>query len=204
MKRSMGAGAVLILLSTALPGAAAAQVAWDSPSLMRPSAPAGLSVLLVDPAPNTDLGAMALWRRSPTPVGLGFRAGLANGADNELAAFFGLDVSGSLGTMSPPTGPAVMWWSGAGIGVHHDARISVPAGLVLGWSSRGQGVSFHPYVGGHVALDVLTARHGDIRLGGAVDLGVDLAFEGGWAIRFGASAGDRDALAIGVRLPGVG
>lgn len=161
-------------------------------------------MFLVDPGPATDLGVMATWRPTATPGGVGFRAGLANGADNDLAALFGLDISGGLGTLSAPRGPEVMWWSGAGIGVHHDARISVPAGLVLGWNAVGQGVSFHPYVGGHVALDVLTAGSGDMRLGGAVDLGVDLMFQRGWAIRFGASVGDRDALAIGVRLPGVG
>lgn len=204
MRRTTGTLAVMILLGAALPGAAAAQVAWDSPSLMRPGAPAGLSVFLANPDPATDLGVLATWRGSPAPMGLGFRAGLANGTDNDLAAFLGVDVSGSMGRLSAPEGPSVIWWSGVGIGAHHNARISVPVGLALGWNGQGENVTFHPYVGGHVALDAITGGGGEMRLGGAVDLGLDLGFRKGWMVRFGASVGDRDGLAIGVRLPGVG
>jgi hypothetical protein len=135
-------------------------------------------------------------------VSRGFRAGLANGPDDHLSALFGVDVAGSLGTSTSSGEPSVMWWSGAGVGVGHDARISIPAGLVLGWNARDDEVSSSPYVGAHVALDVLTAGDGDIRLDGALDLGLDLTFSSGWVLRFGAAVGGRDALAVGVRLPG--
>jgi len=194
--------AVLIALTLCVPAALEAQIAWDAPSLMRPGTPSGLSVLLLDPGQGSGLGVAAGWRHDPAPLGIGFRAGLANGPNDDLSALFGVDVSGSLAKSGTSGEPSVMWWSGAGLGVGRNARVSVPAGLVLGWEARDGGVSFSPYVGGHVALDILTAGDGDMRLDGAVDLGVDLGFASGWMLRFGASVGGRDALAVGVRFPG--
>lgn len=199
MKRLLG---VLSTLSLLVPAMAGAQMAWDVPALLRPGAPSGLSVLLLDPGAGSDLGVAATWRGSAAPVGTGFRAGLANGPDNRLSALFGVDVSGSLGASATSAGPSVMWWSGAGVGVGRDARISVPAGLIVGWEARDEGVSFSPYVGGHVALDILTVGNGDMRLEGVVDLGLDLAFESGWVLRVAGAVGGRDAVAVGVRIPG--
>lgn len=199
MRRTMG---VLSALNLLVPASVGAQIAWDVPSLLRPGAPSGLSVLLLDPDAGSDLGVAAAWRGSPAPVGVGFRVGLANGPNDDLSALFGMDVSGSLGGSRSSGEPSVMWWSGAGVGVGHDARISIPAGLVLGWEARDEGVSFSPYVGGHVALDILTAGDGDMRLDGSVDLGLDLTFTSGWILRFGGAVGGRNALAVGVRLPG--
>jgi hypothetical protein len=199
VRRTLGVLSTLCLL---VPAGVGAQMAWDVPSLLRPGAPSGLSVLLLDPGAGSELGVAATWRDSRAPAGIGFRAGLANGPDHDLGALFGVDVSGSLGTSAGSGEPSVMWWSGAGVGVGHHARISVPAGLVLGWEARDEGVSFAPYVGAHVAVDALTAGNGDMRLDGALDLGLDLAFDSGWVLRFGAAVGGRDALAVGVRLPG--
>ena len=199
MRRTLG---VLSALSLLVPASAGAQVAWDVPSLLRPGAPSGLSVLLLDPDAGSDLGVAATWRGSSAPLGLGFRGGLANGPNRDLSALFGVDVSGSLATSSSSGEPSVMWWSGAGVGVGHDARISIPAGLVLGWQAPAEGASFSPYVGAHVALDILTAGNGEMRLDGAVDLGLDVTFDSGWVLRFGAAVGGRNALAVGLRLPG--
>jgi hypothetical protein len=201
VRRTIGFVAIVGALAALAPAGGSGQVTWEAPSLMRPGAPSGFSVLLLAPDYASDLGALATWRGRPAPAGVGFRAGLANRTGGGLDALFGLDVSGSLGTVSPPDGPGVMWWSGAGLGVGRDARISFPLGLVLGWAVRSEDASFQPYVGGHVSLDVLTGAGGDVRLNGAVDLGVDLSLRRGWAIRFGAAVGRRSALAIGVRLP---
>jgi hypothetical protein len=52
-----------------------------------------------------------------------------------------------------------------------------------------------------VALDILTGPGDDLEVDGSLDLGVDLGFDSGLQARFGASVGDRDALAFGLRLP---
>ncbi len=79
--------------------------------------------------------------------------------------------------------------------------MTFPVGLVVGWSGSGGDVVLSPYGGGHVSLDISTIDNNTVDLSGVVDLGLDLAFASGWLIRFGATFGDRDALAIGVKLP---
>jgi hypothetical protein len=195
----MGLVTALTLLG---PGAVRGQVPWDVPTFMRPGAPAGLSLFLIDPDGPGGLGGVAAWRARAAPVGVGFRAGLANGPRHRAAALFGVDVSGPLGVTGPPSGPSILWWAGAGLGVGDDIIASFPLGVVLGWSVEGDGVSFHPFVGGHLALDAFTAGEGRMELGGALDLGVDLDFPSGWDVRFAASLGDREGVGIGVRLPG--
>ena len=183
------------------PGAASAQIVWDAPTMIRPGAPSGLSILLLEPYPGNELGALVMWRQSPAPVGLGIRAGLAEDPSGDLAALFGLDVSGTLARLEGGGEPQVMWWSGAGLGVGEELIATFPAGIVLGWNIAGEGVVFSPNIGGHVALDILTGPGDDLEVDGALDLGVDLGFNSGLQARFGASVGDRDALAFGLRLP---
>lgn len=198
---------VLAVLPLLLPSGAGAQVVWDVPSMMHPGAPAGLSVLLAEAHPGDGLGALALWRRSAAPVGVGFRAGVTEqdvspGSDeDDVAALFGVDISGTLAELEGAGEPQVMWWTGAGLGVGDDLLVSFPAGLVIGWRAREESVSFMPYVGGHLALDVRTGDGDDLELDGTVDLGLDLSFDDRFTVRFGAAVGDRDALAIGVHFP---
>ncbi len=204
MKHLFAALAVLALL---LPSGVGAQVVWDVPSMLHPGAPAGLSVLLTEAHPGDGLGALAMWRRSAAPVGIGFRAGVTEqddgrgSDDGDVAALFGVDVSGSLAELEGAGEPQVMWWTGAGLGVGDDLLVSFPAGLVIGWQAREESVSFRPYVGAHLALDVRTGDGDDLDLDGTVDLGLDLDFDDRLTVRFGASVGDRDALAIGVHFP---
>ena len=42
----------------------------------------------------------------------------------------------------------------------------------------------------------------DLDLSFALDIGADFSPSGTWAVRFGASLGDRDGLAIGFSFPG--
>jgi hypothetical protein len=185
-----------------MPGSAAAQVVWDAPSMMRPGAPAGLSILLLEAHPTDELGVLAAWRSASAPTGLGLRAGLAEDRGGDLAAMFGLDVSGSLGSLDSDLGdPAVMWWTGGGIGIGDELVASFPLGIVVGWTATGDGLTVAPYVGGHATLDVITGPGDDLDIDASVDLGVDLGFDSGFMVRFGASIGDRDALAVGIRLP---
>ncbi len=96
-----------------------------------------------------------------------------------------------------------MWWSGGGVGIGDETLVTIPLGLMIGWTGSGGEVSFSPYAGGHLNLDIATGPGDDVDLSAVVDLGIDLQFDSGWLIRFGAAVaeGARDALAIGVRLP---
>lgn len=179
-----------------------AQIVWDTPSMMRPGAPSGLSILLLDAHPSDELGGMVGWRRAPAPVGLGLRAGLADEADGDLAAMFGLDVSGGLGSLDPDIGrPEVLWWSGIGMGIGDEVVASLPLGIVLGWRGSDEGVTFMPSLGAHLALDIMSGPGDDLDLDGTVDLGLDVGFQSGLMFRLGAGIGGRDALAVGLRLP---
>jgi len=195
---------LLLALGLGRPDSASGQIVWDAPALMRPSSPSGLSVMLLDPHPGGDLGIMAAWRNRAAPAGLGMRAGLADDAGGDLAVMFGVDISGSLGSLGSGGSrqPAVMWWTGAGIGVGNELAASFPLGLVLGWQLQDESVSFAPYAGGHAVLDILSGPGDDADLDAALDLGIDLGFGSGLMARFGASLGGRDAFGVGVRIPG--
>lgn len=204
MRRTRSLRATLVVTAACLfaPHAASAQVVWDAPSLMRPGAPSGLSLMLLEAHPSDELGALAQWRRSPAPAGLGLRAGIAEDGGGDLAAMFGIDISGSLaGPGSDLGSPRVMWWTGGGIGIGDELVASFPLGIVLGWTASGDGVTFAPYAGGHATLDIITGPGDDVDIDASVDLGVDLGFGSDFMVRFGASVGGRDALAVGVRLP---
>jgi glutamate synthase domain-containing protein 3 len=79
------------------------------------------------------------------------------------------------------------------------ARISVPLGLTTGHSFRGEGAVFTPYVTPRVMFDAFSGddRARSTALALAVDIGLDLDLLRDFKIRFGASVGDRDALAVG-------
>ena len=191
-----------LALGLLCPVPSVAQGVWDAPSFVRPGAPLGLTLALTDSEPGDGRGVLALWRASPVPAGLGFRAGISEAPGDGVVAVLGVDVSGSLTRLVGLRGPAAIWWSGAGVGLGDGLSASFPLGAAFCWAGRSGGVSFMPSVGGHVVLDVLMGEQDDLALEGALDLGLDLAFSGGWVIRLGAAVGGRDALAIGVRVPG--
>ena len=195
-------GIACSLFVMALPSPTSAQVVWDAPALMRPGAPSGFSVLLLEAHPSDELGVLAAWRRSPAPVGLGLRGGLAEDFSGDLAGLFGIDISGSLATLEGAGDPGVIWWTGAGLGVGDEVVVSFPLGIVVGWEAREESITFMPYVGGHASLDVITGPGDDIDFDGTFDLGLDLGFGSDFMVRFGVSVGGRDALGIGVRFPG--
>jgi hypothetical protein len=197
--------AILVgLLSLFAPAAASAQVippVWDAPALMRPGAPSGLSLFVVEPASRGDLGALAYWRSAAAPTGLGFRGGIVEDAAGDAAGIVGIDVSGTLATATGTGQPEFLWWTGAGLGFGDEVIASFPLGLSVGWTLSDEGVTFSPNLGGHVALDVKSGPGDDLDLNGTVDLGIDVGFQSGFMVRFGAAVADRDAFGIGLRLP---
>lgn len=197
MKKYVLAMALGAVLATA--GQASAQVAWDAPFLTPPQAQPGLGLYLADPSVG-DIGFVGTWRAPGKSRNLGFRLGLANDWRDELSVFSGVDVSGALTRATTDFPLDVDWVFGAGLGVGHFAFISFPLGLSVGHTFVGDGVRFTPYMTPRVALD---ARMGggiksDIDMSFSVDLGLDIAFQPTWRIRFGGSFGDRDAVALGI------
>jgi hypothetical protein len=180
---------------------ASAQIAWDAPALISPAVPSGFSLFLVDPA-GGGLGALGTLRHAAGPVGLGYRAAIAEeSGSGDLAASFGIDVAGMLARGVEGSEVDLAWWWGAGIGIGSETVVSFPLGIVLGWTGSGGDVVLSPYGGGHIVLDISSGPGDDVDLNGAVDLGMDLVLSSGWMIRFGASLGDRESLAFGIRLP---
>jgi hypothetical protein len=199
MKRIPISSLSLILL---LPMAVQAQPRWDAPSFMRPGSPSGLTLALIDTDPGAGTGVLALWRGAAAPAGFGFRAGITEAPADEVAGLIGIDISGSLSGPVASGGPDVLWWTGAGVGLGSDISASFPLGLVFGWTAQDEGVSFMPYAGGHMVLDVLSGPEDGLNIDGVVDFGLDLAFSRGWVMRFGVGLGGRESVGFGVRLPG--
>lgn len=209
--RGRAAALVGVLLGAAL-GArpAAGQIAWDTPMLIGPGAPAGFGVFLMEPWPGNGIGVMGTYRTSPVPVGLGFRVGLGEGAgaaDDDFAVFGGVDVSGFLTRTTGEVPLEVLWFTGGGLGIGGDLFLSFPLGLSVGANLQSEDVIFRPYAAPRVVLDAHLGDDGpgdneNLDLDLAVDLGLDLSFDPAWLIRFAATVGDdRDALLIGLAFP---
>lgn len=196
---------LLALLVGAGPSALRAQVAWDAPLLVGPGLAPGLSLHLLETSPGGELGGMAGWRAEGSR--LGYRGGISRGAGGDAAVFGGVDFSGTLIEQTDEFPVEIRWVTGAGFGAGSDFLLSLPLGVSVGRVlEAGEGLSFAPWAAPRLFLD---ARLGDeggaegLDLGFAFDLGADLGLTDALRLRFGASVGDRSALAIGVVLPGL-
>jgi len=183
-----------IALTIGIAAPATAQV-WDSPFMVAPRPPAGLGLYLVDVA-GGDVGFMARWQ--PTSTSWAIRGGIADSYD-DVALFGGVDISGAL-TRSRYEFPLdIDWVFGVGATIVPDFIISVPLGLTVGHTFTGDGTRFTPYLTPRIIMDAFFEGPKDgLDLDFAADLGVDVRFQPGWAVRFGATLGDREALGIGV------
>ena len=207
--------AAALLLGAALGGAAAgtaapasAQIAWDAPLLVHPHAPHGWSLALIEPHPGNDVGILAAWRTAATPVGFGVRAGFGEDVQGDAALFGGVDASGRLARRGDDVPFDLVWVAGGGLGLSDAVVVSLPAGVVAGWSVPAGDVRLLPYVGPRAVLDVRIGGEGpgddDVELGATLDAGLDVLLPRGWVARLGLSLGDRDAVAVGVTLPAAG
>ncbi len=204
--RTRIAGFVLLaaLLTTS---EANAQVPWEAPLMVGPGSPAGLSILLTDPGQGAGIGVFAHWQGRGQRSRVGYRIGLAEerrgDRDDRLAVFGGVDVSAPLLSHSQEFPLDLIWVAGIGAGFGDNALVSIPFGVSLGRALTSEGVWFHPYFTPRVVVDAYLGDNDrdDLDLGFVVDIGADFAFSGNWAVRFGASVGDRDGLAIGLTFP---
>ena len=200
MRPSICLVSVGLVASAIGPASIVAQTAWDAPPLISHVAPAGVSLFLVSPA-GGDLGGLVTFRHEAGPVGLGYRLSLTDeNASDDLAVAAGVDISGFLARGVEDSPVDVMWWSGAGLGWGENTIISLPLGALVGWSGQGGDVILSPYGGGHLVMDISDIEGDNVSLGGAFDFGLDVVLSSGWLVRFGGSVGDRDALAIGVKI----
>lgn len=194
----------LLLLAGALfASEAQAQVPWESPLMVGPGSPGGLSILLADP--GAGIGVFAHWMSGAERNRLGFRLGLAEegGPNDDLAVFGGVDVSGPVLSHSRDFPLDLAWVGGVGAGVGSNTLLSIPFGMAFGRVITSEDVWFHPYLTPRFIVDAYLGdgTRDDLDLGFALDLGADFAFSGSWAFRFGASVGDRDGIAVGLVIP---
>jgi hypothetical protein len=182
----------------ALAGDARAQVVWDAPSLLPPRAPAGTGIYLID-AHGGGLGVLGTWRGMTN--GTGLRLGVSEGRGGDgIAVFGGLDFVSPLVTVSHEFPLDISWFAGVGAGYADWLVLSVPLGLTIGRTFGAPDVRFTPYLAPKIALDAHLGREPDneLDLNLAVDLGFDIQFPPGWAIRIGAGLGGRSGLAVGI------
>lgn len=205
----MRTGSKLLLAGwlLALPLPAAAQVAWDGPLLMPPRASESLGIYLME-LEGGGIGVMGAWRSSSWNYGL--RGGIGE-SGSDVGIFGGIDFAGPIHRETTEFPVDVDWVFGGGVGVGDGVRVSVPLGVTGGHTFRTEGADITPWLTPRVFLDAVFGRdvpegedESDVGLGLAFDVGVDVKLGRdagalyGVTIRFGASAGDREAIAIGL------
>jgi hypothetical protein len=200
LRRTVTVGLFFALLASP----AAGQIAWDSPALISPAVPSGFSLFVTSPA-GGDIGALGTYRHAAGPVGLGYRAGIADQSFNDDIAFSGgVDISGFLARGVEGSEVDVIWWAGGGLGIGSETVFTAPLGIILGWTGSGGDVVLSPYGGAHAVLDLSSADGDSVHFDAVVDLGLDIVLSSGWMIRAGGSIGDRETIAIGIKVPGGG
>jgi hypothetical protein len=185
------------------------QTAWDAPLLLPPRPADGFGIFLAD-MHEGGVGVLGMWRSSTWNYGL--RAAVSEGSGGEgIALSGGVDYSGAVNRSSDDFPLDIDWVFGAGLsiddGVREGIRVSLPLGLSAAHSFQAESARFTPYITPRVMLDAFfnsNSGRDDLELGLAADLGLDLTFASGGGpfngltIRFGATLGDRDAIAVGL------
>ncbi|HUH14194.1 MAG TPA: hypothetical protein VMK65_13850 [Longimicrobiales bacterium] len=193
------AGTALVLLS--LPGAAAAQAAWDTPSFLPPAPGDDIGAYYVQPDAS-DWGVVGIWRQQGN-LNLGARLGVVQpsfgGAD--LMWMAGGESWGTLLAAGAQLPVNVAWTLGFGASFGNGVTFArVPVGVSIGrWLDLG-GLAIQPYAHPRLGLDIYAPDEGDseTELAFLADLGVDLALGSALTVRAGISLGDADAVGVGV------
>src|SRR5262245_56728262 len=182
------AGRLCALLMLAAPCAALAQILWESPQLIRPGSPAGVSILYVDYGldPLGGRGAALIFRTETAPKGFALRVSAAHGAGDHLKfaggnvnLAAGFDVSDALLKASSQFPLDVIWTWGVGDSYGEHVQIALPVSLAAGRPVLARAQWFNPYVS---ARAVAEGRIGsntiseNLSVGLAVDVGADLIF----------------------------
>jgi hypothetical protein len=177
--------------------------------LLPPGVEDGLGIHVMD-GHASGVGAMLTWRAPRWNFGV--RGGLVDGHRDDIGLIGGIDVNGRLTRSTEEFPLDIDWVFGAGIGIDDGARVSLPLGLSIGHVFVGEEATFVPYATPRVILDAFIGDDDfdddddrgrgrgddDVHLGFAVDLALDLRVTPAFLIRFGASLGDREAVALGL------
>jgi hypothetical protein len=211
MKTTWGAAVAAILLS--MPPAVHAQIAWDTPRLIGPESPRGLSVLWLRsevPEGRTD-GAMATWALPGTDGRVILRGGAGLDDADRVSVFGGIDLRTPLARHTEEQPLDLEWYAGFGAGGGGGSEqymvLTLPLGVSAGRAWTSGSVWLAPYVALGVALDLVIgedAPDDELTASPAADLGIDFALDAGrrFIIRVATSLGDRQALALGLNLGG--
>lgn len=186
-----------------LPAGAHAQIGWTAPLLVAPNSPSGFSVMVAEMEPREGIAGMVAWRRDAAPGSIGFRVGVGEGWDDNVAGFGAFDYSGWIHRSTDEFPLDVAWVTGAGVGIGDHVLLSAPIGASFAYEITASDIWFNPYITPYVSLDWYSGGGDDFDLGLAVDIGADVGFVESFAIRFGATVGDRRGLAVGAHFPGV-
>ena len=187
------------VVAVGLAAPARAQVAWDAPIMVSPGTTAGWGIYLVDAEAGDGIGVLGTWRQGRQ----GFRIGLAEGRDDDLAGFGGVDVSGGLFDASDDFPMDAVWLVGAGLGLGDAVLLSFPLGLSFGRVVDVQDVRLNPYFAPRVVVDAWLGDdtpEDELDLQLALDVGLDISLSPSWSVRFGGTLGDREAIAIGLSV----
>jgi hypothetical protein len=198
-------GAVTLLMLTMQ--SAAAQVPWETPSLIAPHSPRGVSVLAASfaAAPGDGMGVVLAWRRADAPTGPGFRIAAGQGLDGEVAVGAGVEASSWIARSSAAFPLDVIWASGIGGSYGRSAQVALPIGVAFGRSLGEESVWFSPYAAARAVIEAHiggNAPDGELDLQLATEVGANMSFdrERRFVLRMAAAIGDRSALAIGAHI----
>ncbi len=186
-----------------------AQVPWETPLLVAPHAPRGVSLLAASyaAAPGDGFGVIVNWRHTNAP-GVGFRIAGGQGRGETNAAGAGIDVSGWISQANKDFPIDMIWFTGVGGSYGRFAQIALPMGISAGHSfGENNPVWFSPYAAARVIMEGRVggaAPDDEFDLQIATELGANLSFDRNrkFVVRMAASMGDRSAVAIGAHLGG--
>lgn len=203
IRRVILGGALLLVSASGVD----AQVPWETPQLLAPHAPRGVSLLATSyaAAPGDGWGVVVAVRTGAAPHGLGFRIAGGRGRGGENAIGGGLEAARWITRASTAFPVDIIATTGIGGSYGHSTQIAVPIGLAAGSSLGDAAFWFNPYVATRVIIEgrvggAAPSDELDLQIG--TEIGANLAFDRDrdFVLRLAAAMGDRSALAIGVHL----
>ncbi|HEX6065607.1 MAG TPA: hypothetical protein VFZ04_15360 [Longimicrobiales bacterium] len=203
MQRVFSACALLLVAA----GTARAQVPWETPQLLAPHAPKGVSLLATSyaAAPDDGWGVVVAVRTGHAPSGVGFRIVGGRGRGGENAIGGGIEAARWITRASAAFPVDIIAMTGIGGSYGHSAQIALPIGISAARSLGDDEFWCSPYVAARAVIEGRlggSAPADELDLQIATELGANISFDRNrnFVMRLAAALGDRSALALGVHL----